>query len=73
VKEDADGGALRKEFIPNWTNGEFVVFVEKLEWFVDELWKGVSETEGAGGRERLGETWRELLDVEGVFWPVVEE
>ena len=26
---DADGGALRKEFIPNWTGEEFGTFVER--------------------------------------------
>ena len=37
---DEDGGALRKEFIPNWTSGEFAAFVERIGWFVDVLWRG---------------------------------
>lgn len=64
---------MRKEFIPNWTSEEFWVFVEKLGWFVDELWKHYPEREVVGERERLSERWLQLLEVEKVFWPVVEE
>jgi hypothetical protein len=82
--EDMDGGALRREFIPNWTSEEFEAFVDKIAWFVDELWRegsGFVEKNGRGGVGRPGpmlgrlleEQWKELLDVERVFWPVVEE
>ncbi|KAG0649967.1 putative transcription factor [Hyphodiscus hymeniophilus] len=72
-QEDEDGGALRKEFIPNWTSGEFVAFVEQLGWFVDELWKGEAGKERGVWKEVLTERWTELLDVERIFWPVLEE
>lgn len=82
-RADEDGGALRKEFIPNWTSDEFAAFVDRIGWFVDELWKGDSgvvarNTVGVVGKPgpMLGRVleglWKELLDVERVFWPVVE-
>jgi hypothetical protein len=73
---------LRKEFIPNWTSKEFEEFVDKLGWFVDEVWK----TDITVGRRQILEAekrgweryiknglWGELLEIEKVFWPVVEE
>jgi len=81
-QEDADGGALRREFIPNWTSSEFALFVDRIGWFVDELWKedsgfvgrniGVVGKPGPMLKRDLEGLWRELLDVERVFWPVVE-
>jgi thiaminase len=56
---------LRKEFIPNWTSGEFVGFVERIGGLVDALW------EGAGEEGRVERLWRRVLDVERVFWPEV--
>ena len=72
---DADGGAMRKEFIPNWTNSEFVKFVDVLEVIVNE---GVKEAVGEDEKKweevktRAEGRWRELLDAEAAFWPVVE-
>jgi hypothetical protein len=67
---------LRKELVPNWTSEEFVGFVDKIGWFVDELWKGDSGFEARKRVEvkieRLEDVWRLLLDVEKVFWPAVE-
>ncbi|TVY42191.1 hypothetical protein LOCC1_G006143, partial [Lachnellula occidentalis] len=56
-----DGGALRKEFIPNWTGDEFVVFVEKIEALTEEMWKGNEE---GVEMEALEGVWREVLKVE---------
>ncbi|KAF8867328.1 heme oxygenase-like protein [Acephala macrosclerotiorum] len=72
-EEDSDGGALRKEFIPNWTSDEFAEFVEKIGGFVDEVWESIRG--GSGNEEMLKRVegiWREVLDIEQVFWPVVE-
>ncbi|TVY23160.1 hypothetical protein LHYA1_G008216 [Lachnellula hyalina] len=66
---EADGGALRKEFIPNWTGDEFVVFVEKIEALVEEVWKGSREGEVDVGV--LEGVWRDVLRVEEGFWPIV--
>jgi hypothetical protein len=78
-----DGGALRKEFIPNWTSREFVEFVEEIGGFVDLLWveeggAGFVEREvGVGkGKEEMRESvvrlWGRVLEAERVFWPGVE-
>jgi len=69
---DEDGGAMRKEFIPNWTNQEFIEFVDKLQAILDE---GVLEA--VGNDEELKRTvveraeciWKQLLDAEEAFWP----
>jgi hypothetical protein len=72
-KDDLDGGALRKEFIPNWTSPEFVGFVEEIAGFVDKLWEEVGKgTEEGDMRERVVGLWRRILEAERVFWPVVE-
>jgi hypothetical protein len=73
-EDDADGGAMRKEFIPNWTNDEFIKFVDTLEGIVNE---GVREAVGddEGKRkdivEKAEKWWKALLDAEEAFWPEV--
>ncbi|KAF1972271.1 putative transcription regulator PAB1642 [Bimuria novae-zelandiae CBS 107.79] len=74
--EDADGGAMRKEFIPNWTNGEFIKLVDTLQAILNE---GGSEAIGGDEalkkrvEERAERVWSQLLDAEEAFWPMVEE
>lgn len=74
-EEDEDGGAMRKDFIPNWTNEEFSKFVDTLEAILNE---GVEETVGGdeGMRRRVEEraevVWKEVLDAEEAFWPLVD-
>lgn len=63
---DLDGGALREDFIPNWTSKEFVGFVENIASLLNELW---SET--GGDREAAEVTWHHVLELEENFWPVV--
>lgn len=41
--QDADGGALRMEFIPNWTSPEFAVFVDRLAQIIDGAVNKMSE------------------------------
>lgn len=77
---DADGGALRKEFIPNWSSPEFARFVDRLEDLIDsavrEVLNGCAEGEE---REKAKEDilarvegrWRTLLVAERAFWPEV--
>ncbi|KAJ4302619.1 hypothetical protein N0V90_001508 [Kalmusia sp. IMI 367209] len=75
VEQDADGGAMRKEFIPNWTNDEFIQFVETLEGILNEGVREVVGTdEGLKARveKRAEVVWRQLLDAEEAFWPRVE-
>jgi thiaminase len=73
-ESDEDGGAMRKEFIPNWTNAEFINFVNTLENILNE---GVSQAlahdelskEEVVGR--AGRVWGQLLDAEEAFWPEI--
>jgi thiaminase len=72
---DADGGALRNEFIPNWTSAEFVKFVDDLGAIIDDAVEEHAEIHGAGRREKLLElalpAWQSLLEAEKLFWPSV--
>ena len=71
-KRDADGGALREKFIDNWSSVEFEGFVNKIGEVVDEmsgLIKGVEEGEIMRGR--CLEWWRQIVWLEGNFWPTV--
>jgi thiaminase len=73
-EDDADGGAMRKEFIPNWTNDEFIKFVDTLERIVND---GVREAVGEDEEkrkevvERAEKWWKAILDAEEAFWPEV--
>jgi hypothetical protein len=71
---DLDGGAMRKEFIPNWSNKNFMMFVETLERTLNE---GVSQAVGRDDakwqeiRQRAEVVWQATLDAEEAFWPDV--
>lgn len=72
---DADGGALRREFVPNWANEEFKKFVGELAVLVD---RAVEEAVAELGEEvrgalvqRAEKVWREVVDAEAAFWPQV--
>ncbi|MCJ1371038.1 hypothetical protein MMC20_002253 [Loxospora ochrophaea] len=67
---DADGGALRKEFIPNWTSGEFGEFVKQIGGLVDELAAAeIRAGDEKDVRQRCGEVWKHVLWLEANFWP----
>lgn len=78
ASRDADGGALRKEFIPNWSSPEFRAFVDKLgaliDSAVDELVKSSGNEEEAikAVAERIEPKWISLLAAEASFWPDME-
>ncbi|KAK1718427.1 hypothetical protein BDP67DRAFT_394963 [Colletotrichum lupini] len=70
---DSDGGALRTEFIPNWSSPAFRAFVDELAAIVDD---GVDEAVRLHGEEAVGDEidqarhmWREVLLAENDFWP----
>jgi thiaminase len=65
-EEDLDGGALREDFIPNWTSKEFVSFVENIATLLDELWM-----ETGGDREAAEKAWDHVLELEEKFWPII--
>lgn len=71
--EDADGGALRRDFIPNWSNAEFTAFVDQLGGIID---RAVEQTLGVRGGnvkasllERTEKVWKEVIAAEKAFWP----
>lgn len=72
---DADGGALRNEFIPNWTSDEFVHFVDELGRIIDDVVAEQIKISGvqviADLVQYFGDRWRELLEAEEKFWPAV--
>ncbi|KAK4109103.1 heme oxygenase-like protein [Canariomyces notabilis] len=77
---DADGGALRKEFIPNWSSPEFAKFVERLQTLIDsavaKVLKGYEKEDEReqvkqGILARVEGRWRTLLVAERAFWPDV--
>jgi hypothetical protein len=72
--QDADGGALRNEFIPNWSSDEFAGFVGKLGTIIDSAVANIIER--PGGEElknsllkRVAGQWKSLLTAEAAFWP----
>lgn len=73
--KDLDGGAMRKEFIPNWSNKNFMMFVETLERIINE---GVGEAVGRDAKkwqevkQRADPVWQATLDAEEAFWPDVD-
>lgn len=73
---DADGGALRQEFIPNWSNSEFTAFVEQLSGVIDNAVSEVVTFLGEDVKEalvlRAQKVWAELVNAEKEFWPVVD-
>ncbi|KAL4954484.1 transcription regulator PAB1642 [Aspergillus filifer] len=73
--EDADGGALRNKFIPNWSSKEFEEFVVKIGDVLDE-YAGLELGEDLSGmREVLDKCegwWGEVVRLEVGFWPDIE-
>ncbi|KAI1859724.1 hypothetical protein JX265_010173 [Neoarthrinium moseri] len=66
--EDLDGGALRREFIPNWTSEEFKGFVDEIQGCLDEY---AAAQGGEGVQDRALELWKHVLQLEEGFWPHV--
>jgi thiaminase len=63
---DLDAGALRREFIPNWTSPEFEKFVQEIADVTDEL----AEREEAWRKiDVYKAVWEHILEVERRFWP----
>lgn len=72
---DADGGVLRREFVPNWANPEFKKFVDELAGLVDRAVDEAVAELGQGVRgalvQRAQKVWGEVVDAEAAFWPQV--
>lgn len=70
---DADGGALREKFIPNWSSVEFEQFVNRIGDVLDQM---AGEIKGAGEvevmRARCLEWWKQVVWLEERFWPAMD-
>jgi thiaminase len=76
-ERDADGGAIRKELLPNWTSEAFGEVVEGIGALVDEVAAAERKRLGDGEEwklmeSRCDEAWRQILWLEERFWPDVE-
>ncbi|KAL7963716.1 hypothetical protein V8C34DRAFT_266370 [Trichoderma compactum] len=78
-QDDADGGALRREFIPNWSSKEFAQFVDHLGEIIDsavrremELRRDADELVKAQLLDRALAKWHEEVAAEISFWPAME-
>jgi thiaminase len=73
-EQDRDGGALRNEFIPNWTSSGFVGFVDRCARLIDEIWtrqqsSGTSELLARGAWRPIGtDSAREKRRLEWLEW-----
>ncbi|OAQ98183.1 hypothetical protein LLEC1_07318 [Akanthomyces lecanii] len=72
VDDDEDGGAVRREFIANWTSPDFRAFVKRLGVIVDEAVRAQGEDMQDMLLRRGLAKWRELLAAEEAFWPDTE-
>jgi thiaminase len=73
--KDLDGGAMRKEFIPNWSNKNFMMFVETLERIINEgvgIAVSGNEKRWEEVKRRADAVWQATLDAEEAFWPDVD-
>ncbi|KAL7795133.1 hypothetical protein V8C37DRAFT_374606 [Trichoderma ceciliae] len=75
-ESDADGGALRREFIPNWSSKEFAQFVDQLGDIIDSAVEqemrsrqDEDETVRAALLDRALAKWHQVLAAEKAFWP----
>jgi thiaminase len=71
AESDADGGALRDAFIPNWTSPEFADYVHQLRKLVDELMEQANLFQIKDAEDECRKLWEEVLDIEKRFWPNV--
>ncbi len=71
---DLDGGAMRKEFIPNWSSRDMLHFVEQIERILNEAVSQAVNKDDARWKEvktRTDAVYRAVLDAEEAFWPDV--
>jgi len=77
ARDDADGGALRREFIPIWSGEGFKEFVARLQVVIDEDVTKEIERGGKDVREevlrRTEGKWKSLVAGSESFWMNVDE
>ncbi|PFH55963.1 hypothetical protein XA68_17323 [Ophiocordyceps unilateralis] len=70
---DADGGALRRALIPNWSSNEFASFVNEIGAVLDDTVDMVAEDVRAELVDRALSVWRRMLMAEEAFWPAMKD
>ncbi|KAI0596989.1 hypothetical protein F4775DRAFT_561935 [Biscogniauxia sp. FL1348] len=68
---DLDGGALRREFIPNWTSDRFRGFVREIRECLDAYAASQDEVTGEVGAAGAMTLYKKVLVLEEDFWPMV--
>ncbi|KAI1345228.1 heme oxygenase-like protein [Xylariaceae sp. FL0016] len=66
--KDADGGALRKAFIVNWTSDGFKAFVQEIQECLDAYY---IQSKGRGSGSVRG-IFATVLSIEVAFWPTIQ-
>ena len=73
--QDQDGGAVRKEFIGNWTSEPFIEFVNALGKIIDDAVDEEVKQHGEEAKNQIVERalgkWRALVEAEQAFWPTM--
>ncbi|KAI1428318.1 heme oxygenase-like protein [Xylaria sp. FL1777] len=70
-EKDLDGGALRKQFIPNWTSQSFQDFVKEIEECLDEYAESLSGEDNTDARFVTAAAMiKKVFVLEEGFWPV---
>lgn len=88
-EQDRDGGALRKEFIPNWSSKDFKKFVDECAEAADGVWVELQDAkkrellmrgnwlevgkDQSKWLESMKQIWMGVLEAEIVFWPNVDD
>lgn len=71
INGDLDGGALRKEFIPNWTSEQFHAFVTECRECLDAYAATQNEDTDADSAACSMSLFKRVLVLEESFWPMV--
>jgi thiaminase len=66
---DLDGGALRNEFIPNWTSKAFNGFVKEIQECLDSY--ATRQYTPNEAKAIALDSWKKVLPLEEGFWPEV--
>ncbi|USW54348.1 Putative thiaminase-2/PQQC, hem oxygenase-like, multi-helical [Septoria linicola] len=75
LKFEGEGEAdvMQKTFIPNWTSPEFEAFVRRLGGLVNKMCNEWGVEEGGWVWKECEAAWKQVVWVEGEFWPECQE
>ncbi|KAI1189076.1 heme oxygenase-like protein [Nemania serpens] len=73
-EKDLDGGALRKDFIPNWTSQPFQEFVEEIKGCLEAYAESLAGEDNADARFAMAAAMvKKVFVLEEGFWPFTGE